>query len=79
MKEIDLQKSIYELTEEYPELIDILKELGFAGIAFPAVRKTLGKKMTLPSGCEKQKKDPDQVISHLERLGFRVTGRESRQ
>ena len=77
MKEIDLKKSIYELTEEYPELIDILKELGFAGIAFPAVRKTLGKKMTLPAGCEKQKKDPDQVISHLESLGFRITGRES--
>jgi len=29
MKEIDLKKSVYELTETYPELIGILKELGF--------------------------------------------------
>ena len=29
MKEINLEKSVYELTEAYPELIDILKELGF--------------------------------------------------
>jgi hypothetical protein len=43
MKVIDLNKSIYDLTEEYPELVDLLKELGFAGLAFPAVRKTLGK------------------------------------
>lgn len=75
MKEIDLRKSVYELTEEYPELIDILKELGFSGLAFPAVRKTLGKKMTLPAGCEKQKKDLDQVINHLNSLGYKVTNR----
>jgi len=79
MKQIDLQKTIYELTEEYPELIETLKELGFAGIAFPAVRKTLGKKMTLPAGCEKQKKDLSQVLKHLESLGYSITGRESCQ
>lgn len=73
MKELDLKKSVYDLTEEYPELIAVLKELGFAGLAFPAVRKTLGKKMTLPAGCKKQGKDLDQVISHLESLGFTVT------
>ncbi|MBW6464331.1 MAG: DUF1858 domain-containing protein [Dethiobacteria bacterium] len=79
MKEIDLTKNIYQLTEEDPELIDVLKELGFAGIAFPAVRKTLGKKMTLPTGCEKQKKDLDQVIRHLESLGYKISGRENCQ
>ncbi len=76
MKEIDLTKSIYQLTEEHPELTGTLKELGFAGIAFPAVRKTLGRKTTLPEGCRKQKKDLDEVICHLEGLGYKVTGRE---
>lgn len=76
MKEIDLRKSIYELTEEYPELIEIMKELGFAGIAFPVVRKTLGRKTTLPEGCRKQGNDLNEVINHLESLGFSVTGRE---
>ncbi len=75
MKTIDLNKTVYDLTEEYPELIEVLKELGFAGLAFPAVRKTLGKKMTLPAGCEKQKKDLAEVISHLESLGYTVTNK----
>jgi len=72
MKELDLNKTVYDLTEEYPELIEVLKDLGFAGLAFPAVRKTLGKKMTLPAGSEKQKKDLNEVISHLESLGYKV-------
>ncbi len=72
MKELDLKKSVYELTEEYPELIGVLKDLGFAGLAFPAVRKTLGKKMTLPAGCEKQKIELAVVISQLEDLGYKV-------
>jgi len=72
MKELDLKKSVYDLTEEYPELIDLLKELGFAGLAFPAVRKTLGKKMTIPAGCEKQKIELAAVIGQLESLGYTV-------
>jgi len=76
MKELDLKKTVYQLTEQFPELIDVLKELGFAGIAFPAVRKTLGRKMTITEGSKKQGKDLNQVISHLESLGYKVTGRE---
>ena len=72
MKELDLNKSVYDLTEEYPELVDVLKDLGFAGLAFPAVRKALGKKMTLPAGCEKQKIELAVVISQLEDLGYKV-------
>jgi uncharacterized protein len=72
MKEIDLSKSVYDLTEQYPELTDFLKDLGFAGLAFPAVRKTLGKKMTLPAGCEKQKIDLAAVIGQLESLGYKI-------
>ena len=77
MKEIDLRKNIYQLTEEYPELIEIFKKLGFLGIAVPAVRKTLGRKTTLPEGCRKQDKDLTMVINHLEKLGYTVTNKDS--
>ena len=53
MKELDLNKSAYELTEVYPELIAVLKELGFLGVANPVVRETLGRATTIPKGCEK--------------------------
>lgn len=51
MKEIDLDKSLYELTKTYPELIDILKELGFLGVINPVLRNTIGRKVTIPQGC----------------------------
>lgn len=72
MKEVDLKKSVYELTESYPELIDILKELGFLGVVSPVVRKTIGRVTTIPQGCKKQGKDLDEVIKNLEENGFKV-------
>lgn len=75
MKEIDLKKTVYELTEEYPELITILKDMGFLGVSNPIVRKTIGKKMTIPEGCKKQEKNLDYVIEKLEEAGFKVISR----
>jgi len=72
MKEIDLKKSVYELTSAYPELIGILKELGFLGVANPVARNTLGRVTTIPQGCEKQGKDLAEVIAKLETAGFTV-------
>jgi hypothetical protein len=72
MKEIELDKSVYELTKNYPELISILKEMGFFGVANPVVRNTLGRVTTIPQGCEKQGKDLAEVIMELEKQGFNV-------
>lgn len=72
MKEIDLNKSVYELTEEYPELMDILKELGFLGVKNPILRKTLGKVTTIPQGSKKQGKDLSEVIKILKEKGFEI-------
>lgn len=72
MKEIDLKKSVYGLTEQYPELIDILKNLGFLGVINPLVRKTLGRKTTVPEGCRRQGKNLEDVIKVLKENGFAV-------
>jgi len=72
MKEIDLSKSVYELTETYPELIDILKEMGFLGVGNPIARKTLGRVTTIPQGCQKQGKDLAEVVKKLEEKGFKA-------
>ena len=72
MKEIDLSKSVYELTETYPELIPVLKETGFLGVANPVVRRTLGRATTIPKGCQLQGKNLDDVIEVLEQKGFVV-------
>lgn len=72
MKEIDLTRSVYALTEAYPELISILKEMGFAGVANPIIRNTIGRKMTIPQGCQKMGQDLAGVVKKLEEKGFKV-------
>lgn len=72
MKEIDLKKTVYELTETYPELIKILKELGFIGVVNLVVRKTLRRMTTITRGCKKQGKNLIEVIKVLEEKGFKV-------
>jgi hypothetical protein len=65
MKQIDIQKTIYELTEEHPELIALLNDMGFLGVTNPIIRNTLGRKTTLAQGCKLQGKDLAQVIAKL--------------
>lgn len=72
MKEVDLKKSVYELTETYPELIVILKGLGFLGVANAVLRNTIGRVTTIPQGCQKQGQDLADVTRKLEEKGFRV-------
>jgi len=72
MKEIDLNKSVYELTEQYPDRIDILKELGFLGVKNPVTRNTLGRMTTIPDGCKKMGKDLNEVIEILKEKGFEI-------
>ncbi len=72
MKELDLNKSVFELTEAYPELITILKDLGFFGVANVVARKTLGRVTTIPQGCQKQGQDLAKVVKQLEEAGFKV-------
>ncbi len=70
MKEIDLRKSVYELTELYPEIIEIMTKLGFKDIGNPVVRRTAGKMMTIPMGCKMKGIAMDGMVTELEKQGF---------
>ena len=72
MKEIDLDKTVFDLTEAYPELIPVLKEMGFAGITNPIARNTVGRATTLRKGSERQGKDIREVVKTLQEHGFAV-------
>ncbi|OIO04726.1 MAG: hypothetical protein COX65_03955 [Elusimicrobia bacterium CG_4_10_14_0_2_um_filter_56_8] len=72
-KKADLNKTLYELTTEYPELIDILFGLGFAGVKNPQMRETHGKLMTVKTGCGHLGLDLGQVSEILRSKGFTVT------
>lgn len=50
-KIIDLSKSVHDLCKEYPEIVDIMKELGFESITNPNMLQTVGRFMTIEKGA----------------------------
>ncbi len=72
MKIIDIKKNLFELTEENPELIEILVELGFLGVADPSLRTTHGRMMTIPMGCERHGMNLEDVVAKLKEKGYEL-------
>ena len=73
-KKIDLNKSVYELTKEYPELIDIMAGLGFTEITKSAMRNSVGKLMTIPKGAKMKNISMMDVVTVLMSNGFELEG-----
>ena len=72
-KAIDLRNSVYEVCTKYPELIEMMKELGFVDIVKPGMLETAGRFMTLPKGAKMKGIDLGDIRHKLESLGFTVT------
>lgn len=72
MIELHFDMTIYEMTEKYPETIDIMYELGFTDIALPVIRKTAGKVMTLEKGIQMRRKDKNTVIECFKKHNFEL-------
>ena len=49
-KIININTSIYNLVNEYPEIKDIMKDLGFDNIVNPFMLNTVGRVMTIKKG-----------------------------
>lgn len=76
---IDLDKKIIELVREYPELIDIMKELGFEEILKPGMFNTMGKFMTIPKGAALRGIDMDRIREALREKGFEIVEEEEKR
>ncbi|EOS8057956.1 MAG TPA: hypothetical protein DEQ57_09560 [Enterococcus sp.] len=55
MREIDFSKTLFELVTEYPEVKQIMSELGFNAINQPGMLQTAGRYMTIPKGAQMKK------------------------
>lgn len=73
-KKIDLNKTVFELTEQYPELIDIMASLGFTEITKKAVLNSVGKIMTIPKGAKMKHISMMDVVTTLMANGFELEG-----
>ena len=71
-KSIDLKKSVYEICREYPEVIGIMKELGFENIVAPGMLNTAGRFMTILKGSEMKRIDMQHIIQVFRDKGYSV-------
>lgn len=69
-KVLDLNQTIYELTTSYPELIAILKSIGFDKITDPRMMQTAGRIMTIPNGCRMRGVSIEKVKEACEKNDF---------
>ena len=73
-KSIDFSRSVYELVTEYPELADVMDELGFSEVKKPAMLHSVGKLMTIPKGAKMKGIEMLDVVSALVKAGFTIEG-----
>lgn len=71
---IDLQRSLYDLTREYPELIPILKDMGLEGAANPILRQTAGRKLAVAEGLQRHGISLEEAGRKLAAEGFQLLG-----
>lgn len=73
MKTIDLSKSVHEICSEYPEVVEIMKEIGFKEITNPGMLNTAGRFMTIPKGASMKRINLKQIRETFAEKGFEIT------
>ncbi|PEY38962.1 hypothetical protein CN354_10020 [Bacillus cereus] len=71
-KLIDFHQPVYDLTIQYPEIIPLLKDLGFENITKPNMLQTVGRVMTIPKGCRMKGISLDVVKEAFQNSGFHI-------
>ncbi len=69
-KTIRVNQTISDIVQKYPEVIQIMQQLGFTDIVKPMMLKTAGKYMTLEKGARLKKKNIEDIKKRFEEGGF---------
>ena len=72
-KILDLDKSVASLVKEYPEVADIMADLGFTEIKNPAMLASVGRIMNLKKGSQMKKIPMEEIVRAFREKGFEVT------
>ena len=73
-KEIRFIQSVYDLVKEYPEVTDIMKELGFSEITNKVMLNSVGKIMTIPKGAKMKGVSMIDIVGAFMKAGFTLEG-----
>ena len=72
-KILDLDKSVASLVKEYPEVADIMANLGFTEIKNPAMLASVGRIMNLKKGSQMKKIPMEEIVRAFREKGFEIT------
>ncbi len=72
VKVLDMKRNVHDLATEFPEVIDIMIELGFKDISNPVALNTMGRVMTIPKGSQIKGIDLESIVNLFEDKGFEV-------
>ena len=72
-KILDLDKSVAFLVKEYPEVADIMADLGFTEIKNPAMLASVGRIMNLKKGSQMKKIPMEEIVRAFQEKGFEIT------
>jgi hypothetical protein len=72
IKIINLEENIYVLCTNFPEIKDILKNLGFENITNPLMLRTTGKLMTLKKAAQMKNINIDTITEKLKENDFEI-------
>lgn len=70
MISIDLDTTVYQIIKENPKIKEIMIELGFKDIVKPGLLQTVGRLMTIESGCSMRGIDLEEVQEFFKANGF---------
>ena len=71
-KTIDFRKTVLELSQQDPDFLVTMKELGFHDIANPVMLRTAGRFMTLPKGARMKEISMEKVREAFEAKGYQI-------
>ena len=73
-KVLDLNKPVFELTEKYPDFIEIFAGLGFSDIKKPAMLNSMGRIITIRKGSEMKGIPLDKIKEVFREHGYDILG-----
>ena len=69
---INLSQSVHDICTRYPEIRELMMNIGFAELKNPALLQTSGRFMTIPKGAKMKNIDLETIKQHIRDLGFQV-------
>jgi len=74
MKQLNKSASLHELASQYPEIIEIMYQLGFKEIKIPGMLATAGRRVTIPQGANLKHIDWENMVRAFAEAGFEFVG-----